>query len=1173
MRLIAMKFSGFGPYKGEYAIDFTALMRSRMFLIDGETGAGKTTILDCLTFALYGVISGSETDSLNAAGDGQRVRSKFLMNDRAETYVDLIFQVGDGYYEVRRTPAYDQPKTRGEGTTKRNATGKLMRLSQGIADLTRENRNDPERYFAYAEQPRHAEEVATRAREVSVEVTRLIGLNREQFSRTVMLAQGRFAMFLAAKPEDRTKLVKDLFGAQIYQNIQDELVTRRKATQNEVDQSSNRLTDTIHTAKTEASRILEQRGYDVTALELLSNPQWGLDRDDAGKLAFPARGPKEIRKTLRTTVTRVETEVEKLVRQGNNEYEQARQTLDGTRARFDTATALRQAAEQEKNDADTLTTLHGEDAKNETSRTRLSRALAAQPIIRLEQAVDALGEKQERLAEQAAELKHRLAQYPAAAELESRREQALREAAGAETARRDLEQADAHEQLIHAAEQVKREHAQAQNTLEHARSAQQESQQKLADLPSRENVDQQLQDIAEQLGAATALDTELVQARRVLDHAKKAERIACNIPKLEQRRQEAADALQAAENTVRIVEANIRQSGAAKYAAQLTDGEPCPVCGSREHPAPAVTPSSQHGIDELDELKQRVEEKREADTQAQAALRDAEHDLDTHREQAEHQSVEQAQEHIDGILARIDALDELRDRQSELRDTAAAITAADKQTQQARNELTAAEANAKAAAATMRDAERQAQPYTMASIEQERADARARLENAQQQETIAEQLKQRLDARNTLDKQLTQANAQAQAAADATTAAAGELAQALAAETRFDSIEEARQAAMSETEQNALRQSIRRHENQTSIAQAALQRSRTALRETLDHIAEHSETALKDLIGAAAYDTVQETAPDAANGATSRHHGEAADATANATDSAAVGATADMTDQSYSDETGEADETDETGTPIAYMNTGEPTALGTAIEHIDLAALDQHVCEAQERADAAGTRIGTLQAMRQNWTERSTAMLDCADAWADLTARFAPLQRMAALANADRGTLAASNGLTLITYAVTERFRDVLDRANELLNDIQGGIYELRLDDTEIRKGAGKTGLDITIFDRRTEEERNPGTLSGGETFFVSLALALALADIIQAENGGMSMDTLFVDEGFGSLSQDYLSDVMDMLRRISRTRDVGIISHVDWLKDQIAERISVSRVTPDGESRLEVIA
>ena len=1167
MRLIAMKFSGFGPYKGEYAIDFTALTRSRMFLIDGETGAGKTTILDCLTFALYGVISGSEADNLNAAGDGQRVRSKFLMNDRAETYVDLIFQVGDGYYEVRRTPAYDQPKTRGEGTTKRNATGKLVRLSQGIADLTRENRNDPERYFTYAEQPRHAEEVATRAREVGVEVARLIGLNREQFSRTVMLAQGRFAMFLAAKPEDRTKLVKDLFGAQIYQNIQNELVERRKTMQGEVTQSSDRLVDGIHATRNEASHILEQRGYDVTSMELLSNPQWGLDRDDAGKLAFPARGPEEIRDTVRTTVIRVEIEAGKLVGQGKDEYDKARRALADRRERRDDATVLLQAAGGEKTDIEALNTLHGQDEQYETSRTRLARSLAAQPIISLDKQTDALAEKQERLAEQAAELKHRLAQNPDAAELETLREQALREAAGAETAQRDLEQADEHEQLIQTAEQAKREHEKAQKALERARQTQQETQKALDDLPSRDDVDRQLQSIAEQLGAATALDTELAQAKRVLGHARKAEQLANSIPELEQRRQEAKEALQAAERTVRIVEEAIRQSGAAQYSAQLKDGEPCPVCGSPEHPSPAVTPSNQHGTAELDELNQRAAEKREADAQAQAMLRDAIHDLDTHREQAEHQSVEQAQKHIDGILARIDALDDLRGRQTKLRDTAAAITAADKQMQQAKNDLTAAEANVKAAATTMRDAERQAQPHTMASIEQERADARARLENAQQQETIAEQLKQRLDARSMLDKQLAQANAQAQVAADATTAAAGELAQALAAETRFDSVEEARQAAMSETEQNALRQSIRRHEDETSIAQAALQRSRIVLRETLDHIAEHSETALKDLIGASAYDTVQETAPDEANGATSLHHGE--------TDSAAVGAAADTTGDAAAATTGQSydDETDETGTPIAYTNTGEPTALGTAIERIDLAALNQRVHEAQEHADAAGTRIGMLKAMRQNWAERSTAMLDRADAWADLTARFAPLQHMAALANADRGTFASDNGLTLITYAVTERFHDVLDRANELLNDIQGGIYELRLDDTEIRKGAGKTGLDITIFDRRTEEERNPGTLSGGETFFVSLALALALADIIQAENGGMSMDTLFVDEGFGSLSQDYLSDVMDMLRRISRTRDVGIISHVDWLKDQIAERISVSRVTPDGESRLEVIA
>ena len=87
-----------------------------------------------------------------------------------------------------------------------------------------------------------------------------------------------------------------------------------------------------------------------------------------------------------------------------------------------------------------------------------------------------------------------------------------------------------------------------------------------------------------------------------------------------------------------------------------------------------------------------------------------------------------------------------------------------------------------------------------------------------------------------------------------------------------------------------------------------------------------------------------------------------------------------------------------------------------------------------------------------------------------------------------------------------------------------------------------------------------------------SMALALALADVIRAEAGGAAMDTLFVDEGFGTLSQDYLDEVMEVLRGIARTRDVGIISHVGQLRDQIGPRISVSRVREDAESRLEVV-
>ena len=208
----------------------------------------------------------------------------------------------------------------------------------------------------------------------------------------------------------------------------------------------------------------------------------------------------------------------------------------------------------------------------------------------------------------------------------------------------------------------------------------------------------------------------------------------------------------------------------------------------------------------------------------------------------------------------------------------------------------------------------------------------------------------------------------------------------------------------------------------------------------------------------------------------------------------------------------------------------------------------------------------TLDAERRRYASQLRVM---ASDWRQAMVSYAPIRTMALLAMGDRNSPAAHK-VSLITYAVTERFRDVLDRANELLKDIRGGIYELRLGDHEGRAG-GKTGLPIEVLDRRTDIATEPSTLSGGETFFVSLALALALADVIQAENGGVSMDTLFIDEGFGTLSDEFLDDVMDVLRGIARGRDIGIISHVGRLKGQIAERITVERVSENAESRLSV--
>uniref|UniRef100_UPI00262C9F93 SbcC/MukB-like Walker B domain-containing protein n=1 Tax=uncultured Bifidobacterium sp. TaxID=165187 RepID=UPI00262C9F93 len=241
-----------------------------------------------------------------------------------------------------------------------------------------------------------------------------------------------------------------------------------------------------------------------------------------------------------------------------------------------------------------------------------------------------------------------------------------------------------------------------------------------------------------------------------------------------------------------------------------------------------------------------------------------------------------------------------------------------------------------------------------------------------------------------------------------------------------------------------------------------------------------------------------------------------------------------------------------------------------ALASLDLTTLADQVSDAQARRDLALRAVETAENLEQQRRECGIRATAAASAFSDAMASFLPIRDMALLACGSTPN-AEGQRITLVTYAVTERFRDVLDRTNDLLRDIHDGVYELRLGDHEGRAG-GRTGLPIEVYDRRSDTTCEPSTLSGGETFFVSLALALALADVIRAEAGGAAMDTLFVDEGFGTLSQDYLDEVMEVLRGIARTRDVGIISHVGQLREQIGPRISVSRVREDAESRLEVM-
>ena len=174
---------------------------------------------------------------------------------------------------------------------------------------------------------------------------------------------------------------------------------------------------------------------------------------------------------------------------------------------------------------------------------------------------------------------------------------------------------------------------------------------------------------------------------------------------------------------------------------------------------------------------------------------------------------------------------------------------------------------------------------------------------------------------------------------------------------------------------------------------------------------------------------------------------------------------------------------------------------------------------------------------------------------------------------ADLATGGSADGerVRLSTYVLMRRFEDVVSAANVRLSLLSGADLELVRATTG--RGAQRTGLDLRVIDRRTDLPRDPATLSGGETFFVSLALALGLADIVTAEAGGVQMQTLFIDEGFGSLDPERLDAVIGEIGRLSETgRVVGIVSHVGELKARIPEQVHVRRL-PDRTSAVAVTA
>ena len=198
MRPLSLTLSAFGPYAGTVTLPMEQLGQNGLYLVTGDTGAGKTTIFDAITFALYGEASGPYREAA-------MLRSKYA-EPSVRTFVELEFAYGERTYRVKRTPAYERPALRGGGMTKETAKAELS--GTGLA------------------QP------LTKPREVNEKIIEIIGLSKEQFTQIAMIAQGDFLRVLLATTEERKKIFRQLFGTERFGKLQERLAAEKRALEN-----------------------------------------------------------------------------------------------------------------------------------------------------------------------------------------------------------------------------------------------------------------------------------------------------------------------------------------------------------------------------------------------------------------------------------------------------------------------------------------------------------------------------------------------------------------------------------------------------------------------------------------------------------------------------------------------------------------------------------------------------------------------------------------------------------------------------------------------------------------------------------------------------------------------------------------------------------------------------
>ncbi|MCD8050167.1 MAG: SMC family ATPase [Clostridiales bacterium] len=1041
MRPEKLTMGAFGPYAGETTVDFTQL-GSGLYLISGNTGAGKTTLFDAIVYALYGVASGS--------GRTAEMFHSDYAGKHDRTWVELTFTQGGRRFRVSREFRFPKKRDGSVGKPTKNA----LLEEEGKLPVTKEAA-------------------------VTAHITQLLGLDATQFRQIVMLAQGEFRRFLEAGSDERGKILGQLFDNRLYLDFQQRL---------------KRGADCLEARRQEAEREINLR---LSTLSL----------------------PEELTEEQRSRFVLYHPQLEEALAQLEAEDRQALEALDGEiraqenrREEMQTQKALAQQRNQRL------------DALEQCRQEETDLQAQAEPMealsLRLERGRKALRlvSPSERAMEQTRcrllQTQGELAQWTGQREQETRRFQSLEQ-----DCQRWREQTPQMERLGHQIQAIgealpdydrvesvqkaldsvsrrlaaaRRGETQAQDTKQRLETQQAALQAKLEPLKGAEvtcvRLAAEREQASRRLTRLTGLENQITELQTGLTEGQA----------LRRRQQQQQQRLQAAEQRRDHMKEIFWLGQAGIMAEQLEEtltlkGEGvCPVCGARHlrgnHPPfaqkSAETPS-QEEVNQAETAAKREQEKNNALT------------LDLNEKVAA------------WMEKKRNALNLAAELFSEAPDwnTLAQLGYLTEAVAQGKADLTALET-------ALQDA--QAQKRAKETTEATLHDLLPQMEQAQAQ------LDQWAEDCRSAQEEVTRLTAQAE-----------EGRRKLPFPSRQEALaEQARLTAQRDRWQRGLDQ-----------AQAALDESQRELAR-LAGLLDTGETRLanqqKELATAAAQ-----------------------------LDAAWKGAGfASLADyQRALAPEGQSIDEDWLTVQEARLNEYQNRRRDCANR---LRSLEEETA-GWERSDLAALE-GVLQTLegqlaarredrdRQYHRHQANRQVARGVARGQTTLRrIAPAEReLKRLSQVANGQDTALGRYSFDRYVLSAFFEEIIAQANCHLDVMSGGKYSLARRETADRKN-GAAGLELEVLDAFTGEARRTPSLSGGESFQASLALALGLSDVVQQHAGGVQLETMFIDEGFGSLDNQALEKALEVLRQLAGdSRQVGIISHVEKLEECIPQKILV---------------